>query len=605
MEQLTYQTIQRLPLAYLAQPFSARRRLTTSHSGLAFQTVRFKANVWDSEREHRLVANCVKSINLRNAALLFLLLFGSSVYGQTGCSIEHADPGAFICFPSLAANPGEASVPNLFHLSAQGNAWAGGKITRYVVFLDKTVAYESRLATPAQRLSIEVNVRSSFTSGFHTLTVIIDGAGTAKIEKLQFHNSTNGGFCEPVSSLPSSACTPSNSKATLSWSPVRFDDTTRDALHRRSATDQFAGYTSYRDLYVQNLKSLETDTADAMAVDSRGNLYVVFHLLAGLELRKYAPNASIVYDSVIPTCGQGLVSVSGLAVDQAGHAWIAGNTTACLATTPRAWQTHVNDTSRTHGFVILLDTSSPSSTSPRYATYLADAENEVTSIQVDSEGNAYLAGVAKSAAFPHNFTFRLTASANVGRVQKLSFVSVLNSSGSGLRWSALFNDTELMALAADSTGKLFLTGRAFAARDDLVIAALSQSGKELSYVAYLGFSGNAEGRAISITPDDKWVIISGDRDSPYDPLASSSRKFDNTPIRTFLAAVQPCTKNILFSRAESPANDAIGTEVSRGPALAAFASALHGDLAIRQATADGGVRHNSFQITPACATEIR
>jgi hypothetical protein len=540
-------------------------------------------------------------IDLGLTRLLSLLLFGSSVYGQTGCAIEHTAPGAFICFPSSS----EASVPELFHLSAQGNALEGAKISHYVVFLDKTIAYESRLATPAQRLSIEVNVRSSFISGLHTLTVFMDGAGTATIKELQFHRSTNRGFCEPVSSLPSVACIPSGLKAVLNWSRDGFRSKTLEVQHPRTAIERSAGYTSYRELYHQNLKSLEADTADAMAVDSRGNLYVVFHLFAGLELRKYSSDGSIIYDSVIPTCGQGLLSLSGLAVNTAGHAWIAGNTTACLTTTLGAWQTRVNDTSRTHGFVILLDTSSPSSTSPRYATYLADAENETRAIQVDSEGNAYVAGTSKSVAFPHDFSFSLNASGNLGRIKEMSFVSVLNSAGSGLRWSVLFNNTELTALTLDSAGKVFLTGRDGAPRDDLVIAQLSPDGRELSYVAHLVLSGNAEGRAISMTSDNKWILVAGDTDSRDDSLASSSRRSDGETIRTFLVAVQPCTKHMLSSRAVSPANNSTGTEISRGPALGAFASTLSGDLANLRAVEDVGIGRKSFQITPACAPEIR
>ena len=117
------------------------------------------------ESGNTLVVNRVKLNDLGLTRLLSLLLFGSSFYGQTGCAIEHTAPGVFICFPSSS----EASVPELFHLSAQGNALEGAKISHYVVFLDKTIAYESRLATPAQRLSIEVvlHFRSSHFDSLH------------------------------------------------------------------------------------------------------------------------------------------------------------------------------------------------------------------------------------------------------------------------------------------------------------------------------------------------------------------------------------------------------------------------------------------------------
>jgi hypothetical protein len=541
---------------------------------------------------------------LRQAGLLFLLL-SSSVYGQTGCAIEHTAPGAFICFPSPAANTSEASVTELFHLSAQGNAWNGHAITHYVVFLDKRIAYESKLTTPAQGVSIEVNVKSPFTSGFHSLSLVIDGAGTAEIKQLQFQRSTNPQFCEPVSSLPSSACTSSNSKAALTWFPARPPSKALDAWFPQTAADRSPDYPSYPDLYLRNLKSLEADTADAMIVDSRGSLYVVFHLSAGLELRKYSSDASIIYDAVIPTCGPGLLSVSGLAVDKAGRVWIAGMTTACLATTSGAWQARVHDTSLTHGFVILLNTSLPSSTAPRYATYLADIEMDVAAIRADSEGNAYVIGTTKSSAFPHDFSFKLNGRPNANRRERMSFVFVLNPSGSGLRWSALVDNAKLTALTIDSANNVFLTGRAASPRDDLVIAELSHSGRELSYAAYLGLSGNAEGRAISIAPNEKWIFVAGDTDSRDNPLASSSRKSEAGTIRPFLVAVQLCTKRLLFSRAVAGDDNSVGAEISRGPALDAFTSALPRDLAILPAVEQMRIDHKFFQITTTCLPEIR
>ena len=122
----------------------------------------------------------------------------------------------------------------------------------------------------------------------------------------------------------------------------------------------------------------------------------------------------------------------------------------------------------------------------------------------------------------------------------------------------------------------------------------------------LHLSGNAEGRAISMTSDNKWILVAGDTDSRDDSLTSSFRRSDGETIRTFLVAVQPCTKHMLSSRAVSPANNSTGTEISRGPALDAFASTLSGDLAnLRAAVEDVGVGRMSFQITPACAPEIR
>ena len=52
-----------------------------------------------------------------------------------------------------------------------------------------------------------------------------------------------------------------------------------------------------------------------------------------------------------------------------------------------------------------------------------------------------------------------------------------------------------------------------------MIAEISHIKRELSYVAYLGGAGNAEGRAISITPDNKWVFVVGNSESRVAPAA--------------------------------------------------------------------------------------
>ena len=468
------------------------------------------------------------------------------------------------------------------------------------------MAYESRLATPAQRLSIEVNVRSSLTSGVHTLSLFVDGAGTAEIKGLQFRPSVNLGFCESLSSLPSTACTPLGRRNPLVWSPAAPETNKLDAPRAQTEMDRSVSYISYRELYHRNLKRLEVDIADAMAVSADGYLYVVFHLFSGLELRKYSPDGSIVYDSVISTCGPGVVSVSGLAIDKAGHAWIAGSETGCFPTTAGVWQARVLDTSKPHGFVILLDTSSPSLTVPRYATYVADTESEVTAIRADKDGNAYIVGTTKSADFPHDFSLTLNRDAGVRRrIEKMSFVSVLNPDGSGFKWSALLKNVELTALALDESEDVWIAGQAVASHGDLMIAEVSHIKKALSYVAYLAIPGNSEGRAISVTPDAKWVFAVVNRESPGELTTRNSPRTDREKTWTFLAALRPCTKQVRFSRADSLTDDSVGIELLTSPALDAFASTAAANFNPRGKAEDLGISRTSFEITAACAAEIR
>jgi hypothetical protein len=92
--------------------------------------------------------------------------------------------------------------------------------------------------------------------------------------------------------------------------------------------------------------------------------------------------------------------VSGLALDSSGNAYIAGYTYANnFPVTPLAFQTS-NDGTKGNGFVSKLNATG---SSLLYSTYLGGSgynENAITSIALDGEGGAYIAGVTGSADFP-------------------------------------------------------------------------------------------------------------------------------------------------------------------------------------------------------------
>jgi hypothetical protein len=276
-------------------------------------------------------------------------------------------------------------------------------------------------------------------------------------------------------------------------------------------------------------------------------VYVALHLFGGLEVRKYAPDRSVIFDSVVPACGPGSVSVSGIAADRAGHVWIAGNTTACLTSTESAWKQRVSDVSRPHGFVLRLDASKPAPSAPLYLTYLADPDNWIFGLRIDAEGNAYVAGSTSSADFPHQSRFDVNSKSLPARTANLGFVAALNPSGSGLQWSALIENADLAALALDATGNVYVAGRT---GDDALLAELSDRGKKLSYVSRLG---KGEARAVAVAGDGSWAVVQ---------LESSA------------VAVQPCGAKRIGSIDLPRTESSIGTEVAMQLALDAFAKAF-------------------------------
>ncbi len=468
--------------------------------------------------------------------IVVLLALSGTAGAQTSCSIQHPGPGVFICYP----NPSEiaATVPALFHLSAEVNAPSGATIHRYSIFLDNQLLYDNRLATSAERLPVELNLVSPFNSGSHTLRIMAAGIGSAEIKNIQFRPFEDAGFCEPLSKVETFSSCYSSIKVPLRWTIEKNSEMPPSSLAR---------YRDYVNFYRRNLKSLEADVANQAAVDSQGNLYLALQVFGGLELRKYTPNRSIVYDTVVQTCGPGRLSVSGMAVDASGHVWIAGNTSACLTGTAGAWKPRIGDTSQPHAFIALLDTSKPTSTTPLYLTYLTDVENQVFGIRVDKEGNAYVAGTTSSLEFPHRSTLMIIPARDTSKDN--GFIVVLNPSGSSLQWTALLQNTELTALALDLARNVYVTGRS---GNNVFLAEVSEHGTKLSHVDRLGTS---EPRAIAVAPDGAWAVLEGESQS-------------------FALMLGPCGNGKTLTNSLPQDENSVGSEVANRLALDAFARAF-------------------------------
>jgi hypothetical protein len=517
-------------------------------------------------------------------------LAGESGFGQTSCAIQHTGSGVFICFPNLSQHSTEISIPEFFHLSAQGNAPEGSTIARYIVSLDSQVVYDMRLVTPVRRLSIELNLTSPWKSGSHTLRVAIRGAGLAQMKGL-FHPSENLPFCDPAGSLPTRLCNPSNLRSPLDWSLKLSQNDARD--------NSFSRYLAYRDRYRQNLKMLEADIADAVAVDSQGNLFVALHLMSGLELRKYSPNGSVSYGSVIRSCGPGFLAISGLVIDEAGYAWIAGNTSACLPVTSDALYRRIANLPEGQGFIAKLDTNKPSATAPLFLTYVSDVENQITGIRVDKNGSVYVVGTTGSAAFPHDASINLAQSDTSASDRIWSFVSVLNPEGSGLRWSTLIKDVRIRALALDERGGVYVTGQATASpahTGNALLAELSRDGKDLRYLSDFGRGKLSDGRAVSVTSDGRWVVVNGETESPNAPYPSG--------VRSFAVALQPCRQGLARFELLPRDEQSVGDDIFVRPALDAWARTFNGVINPVASIQTGGSADVSVQKAPACAAQI-
>ena len=528
-----------------------------------------------------------------------VLVSVQSAQAQTSCAARHTNSGVFICYPGPAENRPNAHVSEFFHFSAQANAPDGHTIRRCAVLIDNHVVHEIRLPAPQQALSIETNLRSPFTSGSHSLRLEVYGVGSAEVTGIQFLASKDESFCDPFSRFDPRACAPLRAAALLRWSPEasRSEKSTFATLD--SPADALAEYGEYAEIYDRNLRRLEADVSDAMAVDGRGNLYVASHVVADVELRKYTPDGTLAYDSLVRSCGAGFLSLTGIAVGGSGLVWIAGNTTACMPGTTNAFHPHVEPAGALRGFVMLLDTTKPSAT-PLYVTYLSNIEYRINGIRVDRQGNTYATGVTNSLSFPHESMLDIAPQNSTSQGAGFGFVSVLNAAGSGLQWSTLLRGAQLTALSLGDRGKVYLAGRAYRAEtgqsnvvarsaepcggdvrgthacDDLLVAELSKAGRELSYVGRLRGAARAEGRAISTIHQSDWVLVAGVADSSSMARSPGARNVPAGDLRGFVLAVQTCRAGLSYRRPVRDGGVYRTLSIVLTPALDAFAGAASG-----------------------------
>ena len=444
-------------------------------------------------------------------AIALLLIASGDARAQTSCGTLHPKNGVFICYPNPAENPADADIPDTFHFSAQANPAGDQTIRRYSIVIDGRVVYESRLPAPLKKLSIETNLKAPLRATSHNLALVVYGVGSAEISGLRTRESSDSMLCDPFSRTDPRACNLTKPPVPLRWQASIGDD-----KHFEPADT----YTATLQTYSRNLKRLEADASDAIALDSHGNLYTASHVLSDLELRKYSPDGAVIYDSLVRSCGDGFVQVSAIAATDSGLVWIAANATACFETS-----TSAERPGGMRGILILADTTKAGPAAPPYLTWLAESEYRITTIRADSQGNAYLAGVTGDSNFPHQAVLDAGARASAPREREIGFMSVLSKSGSVL-WSTLVRNLSPAALAVGAEGNILVAGRG---RQGAIVAEIAEHGRRLSWVARSGASEAQEFRAVSATPNREWVLLAG--------AASTSQGREQ---KTFFASVPAC-----------------------------------------------------------------
>ena len=182
---------------------------------------------------------------------------------------------------------------------------------------------------------------------------------------------------------------------------------------------------------------------------------------------------------------------SAIAVDSAGHAYVAGRSGPGFPTTPGALQPA---SSAGASFVAKISAGGAQMT---YGTYFGNADTFVTALAVDGGGNASVAGHAR-AGLP---TANAMQPALAGGTD--AFVARLNAAGSALGFSTYLGgraDDAAVGVGLDGAGNIYVAGPTdsidfplrnalpapFGAAGSNFLAALTPSGTALVYSTYVG-----------------------------------------------------------------------------------------------------------------------
>ena len=221
-----------------------------------------------------------------------------------------------------------------------------------------------------------------------------------------------------------------------------------------------------------------------------------------------ATGSSLVYSSYLG--GSGADFGQGIAVDSSGNAYVTGATQSTNFPVTAGSLQQINKGS-SDAFVAKVNFTGEALV---YSTYLGGTQADVgQSIQVDSSGNAYVAGYTFSPDFPLQGPIQHTIGGGAD-----AFVAKLNATGTALTYSTFLGgsgDDRAYGIALDSTLNAYITGStistnfptttgafqpALKGSSDAFVCKLNPAGSTLVYSTYLGGSGVDQANGIAVIP---------------------------------------------------------------------------------------------------------
>lgn len=311
-----------------------------------------------------------------------------------------------------------------------------------------------------------------------------------------------------------------------------------------------------------------TDQANAITVDSSGNIYIVgstsstnFPTSKPLQqtlggpfdvfVAKINPNGtSLIYSTYFG--GSSVDQGFDIAVDSSGNAYIVGATISSNFPTKSALQAQKGG-GTFDGFITKLN---PAGNDIVYSTYLGgNDDDQAFALDINSLGNAFIVGSTSSRNFPGVQNSVVGGSSD-------GFVIQLSSKGNEVVYSRLLgggDEDECASIVVDSNNNAYITGDTFSnnfptlepiqstlgGAQDAFITKLNTSGG-LIYSTYLGGTNNDEGVDITLDSSNN-AYITGSTASNDFPTKSAFQKNIGGGVDTFITKVDAKGASLVYS----------------------------------------------------------
>lgn len=358
-------------------------------------------------------------------------------------------------------------------------------------------------------------------------------------------------------------------------SPATFPKVGGPSLTFNGSTDAFVAKINPAGTaldYAGYIGGGDFDVGRGIAVDGAGNAYVTGYTQSEQTLFPKTGGPGLIYGGlgdafvakVNPT-GTALIYAgyiggtsqdygSAIAVDSAGHAYVAGATYAYTTTTtfPEVVGPDLTHNGNFDAFVAKVN---PAGTSLVYAGFVGGAGYDWgNGIAVDRDGNAYVTGYTKSdqTTFPAVVGPDLSFNGNFD-----AFLAKVNPAGTNLIYAGYIggaNQDYGNAIAVDGAGNAYVTGatNSYTATlpvvvgpdlthngaNDAIVAKVNPAGTALVYAGFIGGANNDRGQGIALDwSGNAYVVGETSSDQSTFPVVGGPDLDPNGKVDAFVAKV--------------------------------------------------------------------